>query len=88
LPAVNLTDALAILPVIATKEPQLYERAACRWLGRLALERDVGLEQIGMALAALDALGNGLSVARSVLARLARKRTVASTESEGGSVHT
>jgi hypothetical protein len=43
LPAVNLTDALAILPVIAAQEPDLYERAACRWLGRLALEREIGL---------------------------------------------
>ncbi len=37
LPVVNLADALAILPVIAAKEPDLYERAACRWLARLAL---------------------------------------------------
>ena len=56
LPAVNLHDALAILPVIAREEPDKYERAACRWLARLALEREVGLEEIGVALAALGQL--------------------------------
>ncbi len=70
LPTVNLADALTILPVIAAKAPDLYERAACRWLGRLALERDVGLEEIGVALAALDALGSGSHTAHAALARL------------------
>lgn len=56
LPAVNLQDALAILPVIAEQEPDLYERAACRWLGRLVLERSVTLEQVGVAVVALDQL--------------------------------
>ena len=56
LPQVNLEDALAILPVIARQEPARYERAACRWLARLVLEQDLGLEQVGIALAALDRL--------------------------------
>ena len=56
LPAVNLVDALAILPVIAREQPDKYDRAACRWLARLALERHVGLEEIGVALEALDRL--------------------------------
>ncbi len=73
LPAVNLEDALAILPVIATKEPDLYERAACRWLGRLSLERDVGLDEIGVALAALDALGSGSGPACTTLDRLIQR---------------
>ena len=56
LPKVNLRDALEILPIIATAEPMTYDRAACRWLARLALEKDVGLEQLGVALGALDRL--------------------------------
>ncbi len=56
LPQVQLHDALAILPVIAEHEPAKYERAACRWLARFALERPVGLEEIGEALAALERL--------------------------------
>ena len=70
LPVVNLDDALAILPVIASEEPERYERAACRWLARLALERPVGLEEIRLALAALDELPVR-PAARSVLAGLA-----------------
>jgi hypothetical protein len=56
LPEVQLHDALAILPVIAEKERGKYERAACRWLARFALEREPGLEEIGEALAALERL--------------------------------
>ena len=56
IPQVQLHDALLILPVIATQEPGRYERAACRWLARFALERQVGLEEIGEALAALERL--------------------------------
>ncbi len=56
LPGVNLQDALKILPIIATAEPMTYERAACRRLARLALEKDVSLEQLGVALGALDRL--------------------------------
>jgi len=56
LPQVQLHDALAILPVIAEQEPAKYERAACRWLARFALERQVGLEEVGEALAALERL--------------------------------
>ena len=70
LPAVNLVDALAVLSVIASKEPDLYERAACRWLARLALERDVTLDRLGIALAALDALGSGSHTAHAALGRL------------------
>ena len=56
LPQVQLHDALAILPVIAEKKPDLYDRAACRWLARFALEREVGLEELGAAVAALRRL--------------------------------
>jgi hypothetical protein len=31
----DLEDSLRILFVIASEEPELYERAAVRWLGRL-----------------------------------------------------
>ncbi len=71
LPTVNLADALTTLPVIAAKEPDLYERAACRWLGRLALERDVGLEELGVALAALHLIGDGSETAQAKLAQMA-----------------
>ena len=68
LSAVNLEDALEILPIIATAGPMTYERAACRWLARLALEKDVGLEQLGVTLAALDRLPEAPQRSMEVLA--------------------
>ena len=72
LPAVNLEDALQILPVIAASEPHLFDRAGCRWLARLALETNVDLEQLGVALAALDRLPDDPDRSVEVLARFAR----------------
>lgn len=67
---VNLSDALEVLEVIAQKEPELYERAACRWLARYAAERQVGLDDIGRALAALARLADGSQRAEVTLAGL------------------
>jgi hypothetical protein len=39
LPNVSLLDALAICVVIRDREPDAFERAAVRWLGRFATER-------------------------------------------------
>lgn len=72
LPAVNLHDALAILPLIANQEPERYDRAACRFLARLILERRLELEQVGVALAALDRLPD-TPAAADVLAGLAQR---------------
>ena len=72
LPKVNLRDALEILPIIASAEPLTYDRAACRWLARLAIETHVGLEQLGVALAALDRLPEDSARSVEVLARFAR----------------
>lgn len=67
LPGVQLHDALAILPVIAAKEPAKYERAACRWLARFALERQTDLEALGRALTALDELPERPEARRALL---------------------
>lgn len=53
----SLHDALDILRLIAGAEPQSFDRAAARWIGRLALERRVGLEDLD---AALDACADPL----------------------------
>jgi len=39
LPDVSLLDALAICVVIRERQPDAFERAAVRWLGRFASER-------------------------------------------------
>ncbi len=67
---ISLTDALRLLALIAEKQPDLYERAAVRWLGRLLLERaDMGLDDAGIALAALDHLAEWPATAK-VLAKM------------------
>ena len=68
----DLREALEILPLIAAQEPDSFERAACKWLARLALERDVGLEEVGIAVDALDRLDAAPEHARTVLGELER----------------
>jgi hypothetical protein len=71
LPQLSLSDALALLVLIAEKEPRLYERAAVRWAGRFLLERRPTLAEAELALAALGtARGEHRSVAVSVLRTL------------------
>jgi len=57
LPRVALDDALTICLVFRDGDPERYERAAVRWLGRFALEaRGVTVAAIRRAADALDAL--------------------------------
>jgi hypothetical protein len=56
LPHIGLADAAAIVLVIQRAEPERYERAAIRWLAKLATEADVGLAGIAEAAIALEAL--------------------------------
>jgi hypothetical protein len=57
LPRVALDDALEICLVFRDGDPERYERAAVRWLGRFALEaRGVTIEVLRAAADALDAL--------------------------------
>jgi hypothetical protein len=54
---VGLTDALAILLVIESKDDERFESAAVRWAGRLALETpDLELAELAGALESLHAL--------------------------------
>jgi hypothetical protein len=51
LPHVNLTDALAVCLLMGKDDDALYERAATKWLARLALERPtIGLDDLSQAL--------------------------------------
>src|SRR5215212_3581338 len=56
LPQVPLADALAIVLLLARREPDNYPRTAARFIGRLALERPVDLDDLGAATTALSAL--------------------------------
>jgi hypothetical protein len=54
---INLADALAIVLLMSTTQDPAYQRAATRWLTRLASERpSIGLQDLHTALDALQAL--------------------------------
>jgi hypothetical protein len=55
-PQVPLPDALAIVLLLARREPRNYPRAGARFIGRLALERPLELVDIRDATSALLAL--------------------------------
>jgi hypothetical protein len=71
LPRVPLEDALRICLLIRGGDPDRYERAAVRWLGRFALEaRGVTIYAVRVAADALDALPDQPGDAMERLQRL------------------
>ena len=71
LPRVPLDDALRICLLIRGGDPDRYERAAVRWLGRFALEaRGVTIHALRLAADALDALPDQPGEAMERLQRL------------------
>jgi hypothetical protein len=68
---VPLDDALRICLLIRGGDPDRYERAAVRWLGRFALEaRGVTIHALRLAADALDALPDQPGEAMERLQRL------------------
>jgi hypothetical protein len=57
LPRLDLGEALEVLLLMADQTPERYDRAAARWLGRLALERPATtLAELRLAAAACELL--------------------------------
>ncbi|HWI71886.1 MAG TPA: hypothetical protein VNT55_08030 [Baekduia sp.] len=53
LPVIRLDDALQVCVLLRDREPDRYERAAVRWIGRYCVERpDATLEDVDHARAA------------------------------------
>jgi hypothetical protein len=78
LPHVELDDALQICLVLRNGDPERFERAAVRWLGRFALEaRAVSIEDVREAAKALDELPERAAEAMERLARLCLAHGVA-----------
>jgi hypothetical protein len=68
---VDLVDALAIVLVMADRRDASYERAATRWLARLALERStVGLGDLRLGPDALEHLASKPAMAKLLMAEL------------------
>jgi hypothetical protein len=71
LPWVGLRDALEVCLLLRDEAGDRFDRAAVRWLGRFALEgRDVTLEAIRSAAAALEAMPSRPEAAMELLAAL------------------
>lgn len=65
---VPLPDALGLLALYAAEPSPKFERAATRWLGRLALEKpELGLHDVQLAAVALAALPEREDVLRVLL---------------------
>lgn len=77
LPRIALDDALRICLVLRGGDPERYERAAVRWLGRFALEaRDVTIDDLRLAANVLDTLPDRAPEAMERLQRLCVARGV------------
>jgi hypothetical protein len=77
LPRIALDDALRICLVLRGGDPERYERAAVRWLGRFALEaRNPTIDDLRLAADALDALPERASEAMERLQQLCVARGV------------
>jgi hypothetical protein len=71
LPRIALDDALRICLVLRGGDPERFERAAVRWLGRFALEaRQVRIDDLRQAADALAALPRQAADAMERLQRL------------------
>ncbi|MGD0197239.1 MAG: hypothetical protein ABSC56_04955 [Solirubrobacteraceae bacterium] len=71
LPAIRLGDALRICLLMRDQDPERYEQAALRWIGRFALEaRTATLADVRMAADALGRLPSEADNAMTVLQRL------------------
>ena len=69
----SLRDALGLLALYAAEQSPKYDRAAVRWLGRLALEKDdLLVSDLQLAAAALQALSRRPDSAVQVLTDLSR----------------
>lgn len=68
---ISLPDALRICLMVRDQDPERYEAAAVRWLGRFALEAPaVTLEEVRAAAQALDQLREQPQAAMEHLAAL------------------
>jgi hypothetical protein len=70
LPQVGLDDALSVLVLMAREQHPAFERAAAKWVGRLLVERPLGLADARWAIALVERLPQG----DAALQRLVRRR--------------
>jgi hypothetical protein len=75
---IGLSDALRICLIVRDREPEQYEKAAVRWLGRFALEAPrASVEDVRLASEALEELPADPEAAMEQLAVLCRRHSLA-----------
>jgi predicted transport protein len=73
LPAIRLDDALQVCVLLRDVEPERYERAAVRWIGRYCVERiEVTLDDVDHARAAFSIMRRDPVRALEILQALCR----------------
>ena len=76
----NLADAASVVALMAAARDPAYERAAVRWLARLAAERPgIALDQFAAAAAALVALPSSAR-ARAELAAICTRQNISGVD--------
>jgi predicted transport protein len=71
LPAIRLEDALHVCVLLRDREPDRYERAAVRWIGRYCVERvDATLDDVEHARTAFSIMRRDPERALSILQTL------------------
>ncbi len=74
---IRLDDALRVCLLIRDQDPERFERAAVRWLGRFVLEaRDATLEEARVAAESLEELRTDANTAMAELAELCIRRQI------------
>ena len=76
LPRLDLEDGLRVLVLMAEQDRPRYDRAAVRWLARLALDRRLDVEDLRSGLAACDLLRRHPAQGEAVLRELLRRPVV------------
>ncbi len=75
---IRLDDALRVCLLIRDRDPERFERAAVRWLGRFVLEaREATLEEVRDAADALEELRTDADTAMAELAELCVRHRIA-----------
>jgi hypothetical protein len=70
----SLEEALSLCELLASLDPERYERAALRWLQRFSDERPPALAEVALAASALAELRHGQrAIGLEALRRLLRR---------------
>jgi hypothetical protein len=73
----RLTDALRICLIVRDQEPEQFEKAAVRWLGRFAFEaRSATLADLKLAAQALGSMPVDADMAMEQLSSLCRRHHI------------